>query len=67
LEELDPPSFQNLDGQLEDKTYNNNTVSDSTAKDKYKKKKVMSKNNNVTNLGLKYTNPSQRNHSSIYE
>lgn len=67
LEELDPPSFQNLDGQLEDKTYNNNTVSDSTTKDKYKKKKVMSKNNNVTNLGLKYTNPSQRNHSSIYE
>ncbi|WP_415310786.1 hypothetical protein [Candidatus Nitrosocosmicus sp. FF01] len=67
LEELDPPSFQNLDGQLEDKTYNNNTMSDSTTKDKYKKKKVMSKNNNVTNLGLKYTNPSQRNHSSIYE
>ncbi len=67
LEELDPPSFQNLDGQLEDKTYNNNTMSDSTARDKYKKKKIMSKNNNVTNLGLKYTNPSQRNHSSIYE
>ena len=34
--------------------------------DKYKKKKVMNKNN-AANSGLKYVNPSQRNHSSIYE
>ena len=69
LDNVDSHSFQNLDSQLEDKANNNNnnTMSDDIAKDKYKKKKVMSKNNNVTNLGLKYTNPSQRNHSSIYE
>lgn len=34
--------------------------------DKFKKKKVMNKNS-VSNSGLKYLNPSQRNHSSIYE
>lgn len=34
--------------------------------DKYKKKKVMNKKD-IANRGLKYVNPSQRNHSSIYE
>jgi hypothetical protein len=34
--------------------------------DKDKKKKVSNKRDN-TSRGLKYTNPSQRNHSSIYE
>ncbi len=68
LEDLNSQSFQNTDSQLEDKTSSSsNTVSDNMVKDKYKKKKVMQKNNNKTNLGLKYVNPSQRNHSSIYE
>lgn len=38
--------------------------------EKYKKKKVMSKydaKNNNSNKALKYTNQSQRNHSSVYE
>jgi hypothetical protein len=36
--------------------------------DKYKKKKVMSKSENANSTrGLKFVNPSQRNHSSIYE
>jgi hypothetical protein len=39
---------------------------DDKLNDKYKKKKVMNKNS-VSNSGLKYLNPSQRNHSSIYE
>ena len=34
--------------------------------DKDKKKKVANKKDNA-NRGLKYINPSQRNHSSIYE
>ncbi|WP_148685450.1 hypothetical protein [Candidatus Nitrosocosmicus hydrocola] len=68
LEDLNSQSFQNTDSQLEDKTSSSsNTVSDNVVNDKYKKKKVMQKNNNKTNLGLKYVNPSQRNHSSIYE
>jgi hypothetical protein len=68
LEDLNSHSFQNLNSQREDKTSSSSTVSDNMANDKYKKKKVMQKkNNNKTNLGLKYTNPSQRNHSSIYE
>ncbi len=67
LEDLNSQFFQNTDSQLEDKTSSSNTVSDNMVKDKYKKKKVMQKNNNKTNLGLKYVNPSQRNHSSIYE
>jgi hypothetical protein len=34
----------------------------------YKKKKVMSKSENANSArGLKFANPSQRNHSSIYE
>lgn len=68
LDDLDSHSFPNLDSQLEAKT-SDNIMSDNPAKDKYKKKKVMSKNNNnnVSNLSLKYANPSQRNHSSIYE
>jgi hypothetical protein len=34
----------------------------------YKKKKVMSKSENANSIrGLKFANPSQRNHSSIYE
>ena len=37
-----------------------------TDKDKDKKKKVANKKN-TTSRGLKYINPSQRNHSSIYE
>lgn len=47
----------------------NNSIdqdSESQLKDKYKKKKVMNKND-VSNRGLKYLNPSQRNHSSVYE
>lgn len=67
LEDLNSQSFQNKDSQLEDKISSSNTVSDNVVNDKYKKKKVMQKNNNKTNLGLKYINPSQRNHSSIYE
>lgn len=38
--------------------------------EKYKKKKVMSKydvKNNNFNKALKFTNQSQRNHSSVYE
>ena len=37
--------------------------------EKYKKKKVMNKDeiNNNTSKGLKFANQSQRNHSSIYE
>ena len=38
--------------------------------ERYKKKKVMSKydtKNNNSNKALKFTNQSQRNHSSIYE
>jgi len=37
-----------------------------TDKDKDKKKKVANKKD-TTSRGLKYINPSQRNHSSIYE
>ena len=37
-----------------------------TDKDKDKKKKVANKKD-TGNRGLKYVNPSQRNHSSIYE
>jgi hypothetical protein len=38
--------------------------------ERYKKKKVMSKydtKNNNSNKALKFTNQSQRNHSSVYE
>ncbi len=36
--------------------------------EKHKKKKVMSKSENAnSSRGLKFANPSQRNHSSIYE
>lgn len=33
---------------------------------KHKKKKVMNKKDGI-NRGLKYSTPSQRNHSSVYE
>jgi hypothetical protein len=37
--------------------------------DKYKKKKIANKNEskNKFNKALKFSNPSQRNHSSVYE
>jgi hypothetical protein len=43
-------------------------ISDSK-EDKYKKKKVVSENESKSkfNKALKYSNPSQRNHSSVYE
>lgn len=49
---------------------NNNNMLDLTKEDKlevkYKKKKVMNKKDGF-NRGLKYSAPSQRNHSSVYE
>ncbi|VFJ13893.1 hypothetical protein [Candidatus Nitrosocosmicus franklandus] len=48
----------------------NNNMLDLTKEDKlevkYKKKKVMNKKDGF-NRGLKYSAPSQRNHSSVYE
>lgn len=49
---------------------NNNNMLDLTKEDKlevkYKEKKVMNKKDGF-NRGLKYSAPSQRNHSSVYE
>jgi hypothetical protein len=52
------------------KSDNNTKEQDMIGKkeENYKKKKVMSKSENANSTrGLKFTNPSQRNHSSIYE
>ena len=41
---------------------------DSKREDKYKKKKVVNKNESKSKFkALKFSNPSQRNHSSVYE
>jgi hypothetical protein len=45
-----------------------NITGDSKKDEKYKKKKVVSKHeSNKKFKALKFSNPSQRNHSSIYE
>jgi hypothetical protein len=52
------------------KSDNNTEEQDMIGKkeENYKKKKVMSKSENANSIrGLKFANPSQRNHSSIYE
>jgi hypothetical protein len=44
-------------------------ILDSNKEDKYKKKKVVNKNDSKSKFdkALKFSNPSQRNHSSVYE
>lgn len=64
LNDMDYYSPSQTANYVENNSINQSSVGESN--DKYKKKKVMNKNN-ATNSGLKYTNPSQRNHSSIYE
>lgn len=63
LNEVDSLSIQTVN-DLENKSIEQGN--DDEPNDKYKRKKVMNKNS-VSNSGLKYLNPSQRNHSSIYE
>ncbi|HET6589341.1 MAG TPA: hypothetical protein VFG45_04170 [Candidatus Nitrosocosmicus sp.] len=63
LNEMDPQSIQTVN---DPKNNSIEQMDDGEPNDKYKKKKVMNKNN-VSNRGLKYLNPSQRNHSSVYE
>lgn len=60
---MDPQSIQTVN---DPKNNSIEQMDDGEPNDKYKKKKVMNKNN-VSNRGLKYLNPSQRNHSSVYE
>jgi hypothetical protein len=55
---------------LKSENENNGEEQDMIGKkeENYKKKKVMSKSENANSIrGLKFANPSQRNHSSIYE
>lgn len=63
LNDTDPLSVQTVN-DLENNSIEQ--VGNGEPDDKYKKKKVVNKNN-VSNKGLKYLNPSLRNHSSIYE
>ncbi len=62
---FDPHSvaFEPTTAYLENKRDNNDGEK---LKDKDKKKKITNKKD-TSNRGLKYMNPSQRNHSSIYE
>lgn len=58
-------TFESTNTHLESKRYDQ-VREKITDKDKDKKKKVANKKD-TTSRGLKYINPSQRNHSSIYE
>lgn len=58
-------TFESTNAHLESKR-DDQVIEKITDKDKDKKKKVANKKDN-TSRGLKYINPSQRNHSSIYE
>jgi hypothetical protein len=53
------PTNTSMESKIDDQVREKTT-------DKDKKKKVANKKDNA-NRGLKYINPSQRNHSSIYE
>jgi hypothetical protein len=67
--DLDLSSTQNSEVQLNSKVDENTGATDIDNLNKiYKKKKVLT-NEDMTksSKGLKFSNPSQRNHSSVYE
>ena len=68
--DLDLSSNHNLQGPLNSKEAEENTgATDVDNLNKiYKKKKVLTnEDDRKSSKGLKFSNPSQRNHSSIYE
>ena len=67
--DLDLSSTQNSEVQLNSKVDENTGVTDVDNLDKiYKKKKVLTNEDMAkSSKGLKFSNPSQRNHSSVYE
>jgi hypothetical protein len=69
LVDLDLSSTQNSEVQLNSKVDENTGVTDVDNLDKvYKKKKVLTNEDMAkSSKGLKFSNPSQRNHSSVYE
>ena len=70
VKDLDSSSTQNLELQLNGmETGENIDVTEIENLDKiYKKKKVLTNEDMAkSSKGLKFSNPSQRNHSSIYE
>ena len=70
VKDLDSSSTQNLELQLNGmETGENIEVTEIENLDKiYKKKKVLTNEDMAkSSKGLKFSNPSQRNHSSIYE
>ena len=67
--DLDLSSTQNSEVHLNSKVEENTGVADVDNLDKvYKKKKVLTNEDMAkSSKGLKFSNPSQRNHSSVYE
>jgi hypothetical protein len=67
--DLDLSSTQNSEVHLNSKIEENTGVTDVDNLDKvYKKKKVLTNEDMAkSSKGLKFSNPSQRNHSSVYE
>lgn len=67
--DLDLSSTQNSEVRLNNKVEENTGVTDVDNLDKiYKKKKVLTNEDMAkSSKGLKFSNPSQRNHSSVYE
>jgi len=67
--DLDLPSTQDSEAHLSSKVEENRAATDVDNLDKvYKKKKVLTNEDIAkSSKGLKFSNPSQRNHSSIYE
>ncbi len=67
--DLDLSSTQNSEVHLNSKVEENTEVTDVDNLDKvYKKKKVLTNEDMAkSSKGLKFSNPSQRNHSSVYE
>ncbi len=67
--DLDLSSTQNSEVRLNSKVEENTGVTDVDNLDKiYKKKKVLTSEDMAkSSKGLKFSNPSQRNHSSVYE
>jgi hypothetical protein len=67
--DLDLSSTQNSEVRLINKVEENTGVTDVDNLDKvYKKKKVLTNEDMAkSSKGLKFSNPSQRNHSSVYE